>query len=73
MSTVPEWARQRKPQFLALLVGAALGTILWFALSPFLNDEQEHMVSWLLMGANFVVVGVSLLVQRARRKTNRAL
>lgn len=73
MSAVQEWARQRKSRFLALLVGAVLGTILWFVLSPFLDDEQESMVSWLLMGANLAVVGVSLLVQRARRQTNRAL
>ena len=50
-------------------LGFGLATILWFTLSPFLTDEQEHMISWLLMGSYFVALGVVLL--RARRKADQ--
>ena len=72
MSAVREWAAQRKRVFVAMLVGVALGTVLWFALSPSLNDGQEDVVGWLLMGSYLVAVVVSLLVHRARRNANRA-
>jgi hypothetical protein len=50
-------------------LGAALGTTLWFTLSPFLTDEQEDMVGWLLTGSYAVVLAVVLL--RARRKADQ--
>ena len=42
---------------------------LWLTLSPFLTDEQERMISWLLMGSYVVALGVVLL--RARRKADQ--
>jgi hypothetical protein len=69
MSTLSEWASQRKRVFVAMLVGAAIGTILWFALSPFLSPKQEDVVTWLLMGSYVVVAAVGLL--RARRKVEQ--
>jgi hypothetical protein len=73
MSAIRAWVTERKRQFSALLVGAALGTILWFALSPSLTDKQEDVVTWLLMGSYLMVVVVSLLVQHARRNKSRAV
>ncbi|WP_151084504.1 hypothetical protein [Nocardioides cynanchi] len=67
MSEAGAWVRERKPQFLALLVGAVLGTVLWFALSPYLSHDQEHALSWLLLGGNFVLLWLMLRVQRTRR------
>jgi hypothetical protein len=52
------------------LVGAVVGTIAWFTLSPILSDEQEDMVGWLLMGSYAVLAGVLWL--RARRKTDHS-
>jgi hypothetical protein len=72
MSVVREWVAQRKRVFVAMLLGLALGTILWFALSPSLNDEQEDLVGWLLTGSYLVAVVVSLLLHRARRNADRA-
>jgi uncharacterized membrane protein len=68
MSAIGEWASQRKRVFVAMLLGAAIGTILWFALSPSLNRQQENMVSWLLMGSYLLVAAVTLL--RVRRKAH---
>ncbi len=55
---------------IAWLLGAVVGTILWFALSPFLTSGQEDAVSWLLMGSYAVVLAVSLY--RARRRADRS-
>jgi hypothetical protein len=50
------------------VLGAIVGTVLWFTLSPVLSDGQEALVGWLLMGSYAVVVGVVLL--RRRRRTD---
>ena len=51
-------------------LGFGLATILVrLTLSPFLTDEQERMISWLLMGSYVVALGVVLL--RARRKADQ--
>jgi uncharacterized membrane protein YciS (DUF1049 family) len=50
------------------VVGALVGTVLWFALSPFLSDGQENLVTWLLFGSYFVMVAVTWF--RARRKAS---
>jgi len=73
MSVVRGWVNTRRRVLVACLVGAALGTILWFALSPSLTDAQEDAVGWLLMGTYLVAVVVNLLRQRARRNADRAL
>lgn len=72
MSAVREWVDARKRVLVAWLLGAALGTILWFALSPSLSDDQEDVVGWLLMGSYVVVLLVTLLMQRRRRNADRA-
>lgn len=50
-------------------LGLGLGTTLWFALSPFLSDQQEQLVGWLLMGSYALVLAVVQV--RARRKAPR--
>jgi hypothetical protein len=48
------------------VLGFVLATVLWWAVTPFLTDEQESIVFWLLMGTYAVAIAAVGVVRRRR-------